>query len=88
MAKLAYRPLGMLVSVLGGLIASRLFTTVWKAVDGGEDAPESTDARRSWSEVLIAAALQGAIFATVKAATDRSGAIGFEKMTGAWPGKE
>jgi len=31
-----------------------------------------------WSEVLPAAALQGAIFALVKASVDRGGAIGFE----------
>jgi hypothetical protein len=36
--------------------------------------------------VLIAAALQGAIFAVTKAAIDRAGAQGFSKLTGSWPG--
>ena len=35
---------------------------------------------------LPAAALQGAIFALVKAAVDRGGAEGFRKLTGVWPG--
>ena len=37
-------------------------------------------------EVLAAAALQGAIFAVVKAAVDRGGAVGVQKLTGEWPG--
>ena len=37
-------------------------------------------------EVLIAAAVQGAIFALVKAVIDRGGARAFERWTGEWPG--
>ena len=37
-------------------------------------------------EVVLAAAIQGAIFAATKAAIDRAGARGFTKVTGAWPG--
>jgi hypothetical protein len=37
-------------------------------------------------EVVLAAALQGAIFAATKAAIDRAGARGFTKLTGSWPG--
>jgi hypothetical protein len=36
--------------------------------------------------VLPAAALQGAVFALVKAAIQRGGARGFERLTGVWPG--
>jgi hypothetical protein len=36
--------------------------------------------------VLIAAAIQGAIFAVVKAAIDRGGARAFQRWTGEWPG--
>ena len=39
-------------------------------------------------EILAAAALQGAIFAIVKALVDRSGAEGFRRLTGVWPGKD
>jgi hypothetical protein len=37
--------------------------------------------------VLIAAAVQGAIFAVVKAAVDRAGAKGIKKITGTDPGR-
>lgn len=39
---------------------------------------------RDWSP----AAIQGAVFGFVKALADRSGAVGFRKLTGTWPGDE
>ena len=35
---------------------------------------------------LVAAAVQGAVFGTVKAVIDRGGAYGFKRITGVWPG--
>ncbi len=84
--KALYQPIGLLFSVLGGLVASALFKQVWRAVAGEDDAPDAKDRERSWGEVLAAAALQGAVFATVKALVDRAGATGFERATGTWPG--
>jgi hypothetical protein len=51
-------------------------------------APKATDARHGWGEVLAAAALQGAIYALVKAAVDRGAAEGTRKLTGIWPGED
>jgi len=87
MPKLVYKLIGMLVSVLGGMVAGALFKKVWKIAAGEDDAPTATDARRGWREVLVAAALQGAIFAVVKAALDRGTAEGISKLTGVWPGE-
>jgi hypothetical protein len=86
MGKLVYKPLGIVFGVLGGLLGGVIFKQVWKRVAGEEDAPQATESEHSWAEVLPAAALQGAIFALVKAAVDRGGAKGFEKLTGVWPG--
>lgn len=82
---LLYRPLGHASSVAGGLLAGAIFKQVWKRVAGEEDAPRATDESRGWHEVLVAAAVQGAIFAAVKAAVDRGGAAGFRRLTGKWP---
>jgi hypothetical protein len=87
MHRVLYKPLGMLVSVVGGVVASALFKRVWRAVSGDEEAPEATDANFGWTEVLIAAVVQGAIFGLVKAAIDRGGAAGYRKLTGQWPGE-
>jgi hypothetical protein len=55
--------MGMLISVLGGMLAGAIFRKVWKMVAREDDAPKATDAQRGWPEILLAAALQGAIFA-------------------------
>jgi hypothetical protein len=88
MIKLLYKPVGMLVSVLGGVLAGAIFKRVWKITAQEDDAPKATDARRGWREILPAAALQGAIFALVKAAVDRAAAEATRKVTGVWPGDE
>ena len=88
MIKVLYKPVSMLVSVLGGVLAGAIFKRVWKIAAGEGDAPKATDAQRGWREILTAAALQGAIFALVKAAMDRAAAEGTRKLTGVWPGDE
>lgn len=88
MIKVLYKPVSMLVSVLGGVIAGAIFKRIWKVAAREEEAPKATDARRGWREVLLAAALQGVIFAVVKAAVDRGAAVGTRKLTGVWPGDD
>jgi hypothetical protein len=84
--KLLYKPIGLIVSVAGGMLAGFAFKQVWKLVAHEDDAPKPTDRERSWGEVLPAAALHGAVFGLVKAAVDRAAATGVERATGAWPG--
>lgn len=83
--KVLYKPLSLAIGVAGGLIAGAVFKQVWKMVAGEDEAPEATSQDYSWGEVLTAAALQGAIFAVVKAAVDRGGAAGVRRLTGHWP---
>ena len=83
--KLAYKPVGILLGVGAGAVAGIVFKEVWKLAVGDDDAPNATDEDRGWGEILAAAALQGAIFALVKAAVHRGGAVGVRKMTGQWP---
>jgi predicted metal-dependent enzyme (double-stranded beta helix superfamily) len=83
--RILYRPLSLGISLAGGMLAGMLFKQVWKLAAGEKDAPDATDEERGWGEVLAAAALQGAIFAVVKAAVDRGGAKGVRRLTGTWP---
>src|SRR5215468_9859819 len=71
MTKLMHRAVSMLVGMVGGLLAGAIFKRAWQLAAGEDEAPKATDASRGWHEILIAAALQGAIFATVRAAVDR-----------------
>jgi predicted metal-dependent enzyme (double-stranded beta helix superfamily) len=83
--KIMYKPIGMLVGVLGGLAANMVFNKVWGKLAGGDEAPDATDKKATWGQVLLAATIQGAIFGVVKAAIDRGGAEGYRKVTGEWP---
>ena len=85
LGKVAYKPVGLLLGAASGLIAGAVFKQMWKRVGHDDDAPNSADEERGWSEILLAAALQGAIFALVKAAVDRGAATGVRRLTGHWP---
>jgi predicted metal-dependent enzyme (double-stranded beta helix superfamily) len=84
--KLLYKPIGTIAGVVAGLIAGAIFKRVWQVVAHEEDKPDAKDKHRSWTEVIAAATVEGAIFAGVKAGVDRAGAEGFERLTGVWPG--
>jgi hypothetical protein len=81
MAKLVHKPVSMLAGLGGGILAGALFKRVWKLAAGEDEAPKATDASRGWPEILLAAALQGAIVAVVRAAVDRLAAAGTHSMT-------
>jgi hypothetical protein len=88
MIKIIYKLVNLVVSVLGGILADAIFKRIWKAAAGEDEAPKATDAQSGWREMLVAATLQGAIFALVKAAVDRTAAEGTHKLTGVWPGED
>ncbi len=85
-AKLAYRPIGLVGGILAGTLSGIAFKQIWKQVANEDDAPSALQSEYSMREVVLAAAIQGAIFAATKAAIDRAGARGFMQLTGAWPG--
>ena len=88
MSKMQYKVLGLLVGMLGGLLASAIVRKVWEFTPGHDEAPEAIDTRRGWGEILTAAALEGAIFAVIRAAVERATAASAEKLTGEEPGHE
>ncbi|MEU1200653.1 DUF4235 domain-containing protein [Streptomyces sp. NPDC005813] len=83
--KLVYKPVGMALSWAGGALAGLAFQQAWKAIRHEDDAPDALDKDRGWGEILLAAAVQGAIFAVVRSAVDRTGAKAIERSTGVWP---
>ncbi|MGK5641860.1 DUF4235 domain-containing protein [Streptomyces sp. URMC 126] len=83
--KIAYKPVGFALGLAGGMLAGAAFRRTWKLLGHDDDAPDATDEDRTWSEVLLAAALQGAVFSVVKAAVDRAGATATRRLTGTWP---
>jgi hypothetical protein len=87
-AKILYRPVGIVSSIAGGLLSSLLFKQIWKRVSpqGHDDPPGPLQSEYPLKEILLAALLQGAIYAVVKAVIQRQGARTFQRATGEWPG--
>lgn len=54
--------------MIGGLVAGQVFQQVWKHATPGDnaDAPKALESEYRSREILIAAAIQGAIFAVVR----------------------
>lgn len=69
-AKVMYRPVGLAVGMGAGALAGLAFRKVWALVSD-EEAPAPTDENRRWREVVLAAAIQGAIFTATRAVVDR-----------------
>ncbi|TFV61128.1 DUF4235 domain-containing protein [Mycobacterium sp. PS03-16] len=80
-AKTVYKPLSIASSVLGGLIAGKIFTEIWQRVNPDDEEPDPKDLSRSMKEVFIAAAIQGLIVGVVRAALARGQAKGFAALT-------
>lgn len=88
-AKILYRPVGLVSSVLGGLLGNLVVKKVWQRAGLGRspDPPGALETGHSLQEIVFAAALQGAVFAVVKVLVDRGGARVFQKWSGEWPGE-
>lgn len=84
-ARLAYKPVGLLLGVAASAVSAAVFRQIWKRIGGSDQVPDARDPTRAWAEVLLAAALQGAIFASVRAVVERAGAASVGRATGDWP---
>ena len=84
---LIYKPFGIILGILGGLVGKRIFEFVWTKIDD-EDPPKPTTQEADWGKILVTAALQGMIFKATRAVIDRQGAKGFHYLTGSWPGEK
>ncbi len=85
--KLIYKPIGIVLGILGGIVGRKLFDFVWTKIDD-EDPPKPTTEIAPWTKVIAAAALQGVIFRVTRVVVDRNGAQGWAYLTGVWPGEK
>lgn len=75
------------MGLLAGLLSKKLFDLLWGLIDE-EEPPKPKTADTTWTKLIIATALQAVTFKVVRAAVDRAGAKGFERLTGTWPGEQ
>lgn len=85
LGKIAWKPIGLTLGMVGGLVAGKVFGMVWKQVSGEDETPQPLSDDYSTREVLLAAAIQGAIFGLIKTAIDRYGMKGVRRFLDAPP---
>ena len=87
MAKLLFIPVSIVGGLLAGLVSRKAFDQVWGLIDEDEP-PEGKHRQVDWRKLLLAAAIQGAIFRAVKEIADHFSRQAFARTTGRWPGEE
>jgi hypothetical protein len=85
--KAIYKPFGLIIGLLSGLVAKRIFDFVWTKIDD-EDPPKATTEQADWTKIVTAAAVQGVIFKVTRVVVDRNAAQGYAYLTGTWPGEK
>jgi Protein of unknown function (DUF4235) len=87
MAKLLFIPVSVGGSLLAGFISKKIFDQLWGLVDD-EEPPDSKHRDIDWRKLLLAAAVQGAIFRAMREISDHYSRRAFARGTGTWPGEE
>jgi Protein of unknown function (DUF4235) len=86
-AKLIYKPFSIVLGILAGAIAGRLFQGIWSKVDPERMPPGARTEDASTRRVVAARGVEAATAAMTVAAIDRAGARAFRHVTGFWPGE-
>ena len=83
--KFIFIPFSIAAGLISGFLSRKIFDHLWGLVDE-EDPPDGKDRDITWAKLLIAAAIQGAIFRAVKEGSDHYSRRAFASVTGIWPG--
>jgi hypothetical protein len=85
--RLLFAPFSIAAGLLAGFLGKKLFDQIWGAFDK-EEPPEAKHRDISVTKMILALAIQGAIFRAVRGALDHYARRFFARTTGSWPGKE
>ena len=87
MERFLFAPIGSAAGLLAGFLGKLAFDQIWGLIDD-EEPPEPEHREVSLVKMVLALAIQGAIFRAVRGAAEHSARRGFARMTGRWPGDE
>ncbi len=87
MAKLLFIPVSIGGGLVAGFVSKKVFDQFWGLIDE-EEPPSSKHRDIDWRKMLLAAAVQGAIFRATREASDHYSRRAFARTTGTWPGEE
>jgi Protein of unknown function (DUF4235) len=85
--KLLFLPFSIVAGLIAGSLAKKLFDGIWSLFDQ-EEAPEAEHRDISVVKLVLALAIEGAVFRVVRGLVDHGARRGFQNLTGSWPGDE
>jgi len=75
------------LEIAAGAVGKKIFELLWGAIDD-EEAPDPKHREIPWAKLLVALALEGAIFRVVRGLFDHGSRQAYGKLMGSWPGEE
>jgi hypothetical protein len=85
--KVFFVPFSVVGGLASGFLGKKLFEQLWGVIDKREPPePEHRDA--SFGKIVLASALEGAVFRGTRVAVDHQMRRAFAALTGTWPGEE
>jgi hypothetical protein len=85
--KFLFLPISIAGGLIAGMISKQLFNAVWGMIDD-QEPPDSEHREISVGKLVLAAAIQGAIFRGVRKLVDHESRRAFAGALGTWPGEE
>jgi Protein of unknown function (DUF4235) len=85
--KFLFLPFSIIGGLIAGAISKQVFNAVWGLIDD-EEPPDSEHRQISVGKMVVAAAIQGAIFRGVRKLVDHQSRRAFAGALGTWPGEE
>jgi hypothetical protein len=85
--KLVLIPISIVAGLVAGKISGRIVERLW-AVFSPDSPPDAKDRDIDLVKLVVAAAIQGAIFRVLKTASDQYTRRALYRTTGKWPGEK
>jgi hypothetical protein len=85
--KFLFLPFSIAAGLIAGAISKRIFDLIWSLFDD-QEAPEAEHRDVSLVKLVVALAIEGAVFRAVRGLTDHQSRKAFQRVTGSWPGDE
>jgi hypothetical protein len=85
--KFLFIPFSIVGGLIAGFISKQLFDALWGLIDD-EEPPDSEHRQISVGKLVLAAAIEGAIFRAVRKLVDHESRRAFAGTLGTWPGEE
>jgi len=86
MEKTAWKALGLLATVVSGLVARKALVALWRAVRHGQDPPANPASRSTtWGEAIGFAVASGVLVGVARLIAARGAAAGWQKVLGTLP---